>query len=116
MSTRIRKAAVLGAGVMGSGIAAHLASCGIPTLLLDIVPFDLTDEEKGQRSARNRMAAQGLKAALKSKPNVFLRKAASDLIEVGNFDDDLARLAECDWVVEVVIENMAIKRSLLEKV
>ena len=116
MSNGIRKAAVLGAGVMGSGIAAHLASCGIRTLLLDIVPFDLSDEEREDKKARNRLAQKGLDDALKSKPNVFVHKGAAAMIDVGNFDDDLHRLAECDWVVEVVIENMKIKQSLLEKV
>ncbi|MGM0577274.1 MAG: 3-hydroxyacyl-CoA dehydrogenase/enoyl-CoA hydratase family protein [Myxococcota bacterium] len=112
----IRKAAVLGAGVMGSGIAAHLASCGIRTILLDIVPPDLSDEEKDDPKARNRFAANGLKGAIKSKPALFVDKAASSLIEVGNFDDDMGRIAECDWVVEVVKEDMRIKRILLENV
>ena len=113
MATGIRKAAVLGAGVMGSGIAAHLASCGIRTILLDIVPPGLEDPDP---AARNRFAAGSLANALKSRPALFLDKAAIDLIEVGNFDDDLGRISECDWIIEVVKEDMGIKRSLLERV
>ena len=106
MATKnIRRAAVLGAGVMGSGIAAHLASCGIPTLLLDIVPRDLSDEDKDKASARNRYASEGLKAAIKSKPNVFVQSRAASIIEVGNFEDDMEKLKDVDWVIEVVVEN-----------
>ena len=116
MTTGIRKAAVLGSGVMGSGIAAHLASCGIRTLLLDIVPFDLKDEEKGDKAARNRFADTSLAAVIKAKPALFVDKRAKGLIETGNFDDDLHRVAECDWIIEVVKEDMAIKQGLLAKV
>ena len=113
MATAIRKAAVLGAGVMGSGIAAHLASCGIRVVLLDIVPPGLSDEEKTDPAARNRFSAGGLARALKSKPALFLKKDAAALIEVGNFDDDMGKLKDCDWVVEVVKEDMRIKRIVL---
>ena len=113
MASSIRKAAVLGAGVMGSGIAAHLASCGIRTLLLDIVPPGCEDPSA---DARNAFSAGGLAAALKSKPAAFLKKERAGLIEVGNFDDDMHKLAECDWVIEVVKEDMAIKRSLLAQI
>jgi len=99
---------------MGSGIAAHLASWGIRTLLLDIVPPGL-DAAAGT-DARNAFAAKGLAAALKSRPNVFVSKDAAALIEVGNLTDDLARIEGCDWVIEVVKEDMAIKRDLLERV
>ncbi|MCA9513411.1 MAG: 3-hydroxyacyl-CoA dehydrogenase/enoyl-CoA hydratase family protein [Myxococcales bacterium] len=116
MGTGIRKAAVLGAGVMGSGIAAHLASCGIRTILLDIVPPNLKPEEQSDRDARNRFAAGGVANALKSKPNVFLDKSAASLIEVGNLEDDLGRLKEVDWIIEVVKEDMAVKRKLLTNV
>ena len=117
MTTKnIRRAAVLGAGVMGSGIAAHLASCGIPTVLLDIVPRDLSDEEKTNPKARNRFASSGLKAAIKSKPNVFVQSNAASIIEVGNFEDDMAKLKDVDWVIEVVVENLAIKQKLFAQV
>jgi len=113
MASSIRKAAVLGAGVMGSGIAAHLASCGIRTVLLDIVPPGCDDPSPG---ARNAFSAGGLAAALKSKPAVFLKKERAALIEVGNFEDDMGKLAECDWIVEVVKEDLAIKQRLLAQV
>ena len=110
MTSPIRKVAVLGSGVMGSGIAAHLASCGIRTLLLDIVPPDL--DQAAESSARNAFAAKGLEAALKSRPNVFVEKASASLIQIGNLTDDLDQIASCDWVIEVVKEDMAIKRDL----
>lgn len=116
MAPGIRKAAVLGAGVMGSGIAAHLASCGIRVLLFDIVPPNLTDAEKGDRAARNRWAQGGLDKALTAKPALFVDAGAVSLIEIGNLTDDLERLRECDWIVEVVKEDMAVKRDLLAKV
>ena len=117
MGTRIRKVGVLGAGVMGSGIAAHLASCGFKTLLLDIVPPGLSEQDAKDPSNRNKFAAGGVAASLQGKPNPWLRKETSELlVEIGNFDDDMGRLAECDWVVEVVKEDMGIKRSLLAKV
>jgi len=112
----IQKVAVLGAGVMGSGIAAHVANAGISVLLLDMVPPNLTDIEKKDRTARNRFAASGLDKALKSKPASFTHPRGAELVEVGNFDDDLARIAECDWVVEVVKEDLAVKKALFEKV
>jgi 3-hydroxyacyl-CoA dehydrogenase len=114
MTSPIRKVAVLGSGVMGSGIAAHLASCGIHTLLLDIVPPHLGAD--ADPSERNSFAAKGLQAALKSKPNVFVDKASGSLIEIGNLTDDLEQIGSCDWVIEVVKEDLAIKRELLERV
>lgn len=116
MAESIRKVAVLGAGVMGSGIAAHCANAGIPVLLLDIVPPNLTEDEKKSRSARNRFAAGSLEKALKQRPAPFVHTRRAELIEIGNFDDDLTRIAECDWVVEVVKEDMAVKRAIFEKV
>jgi len=116
MIHRIQKAAVLGAGVMGGGIAALLASAGIRTLLLDIVPFDLTDEEKKSPTARNRIAEAGLKAVQGAMPALLMDPADADLIQVGNFEDDLKKLGDCEWIVEVVVENLVIKQSLLKKV
>ncbi|MGD0869339.1 MAG: 3-hydroxyacyl-CoA dehydrogenase NAD-binding domain-containing protein [Bryobacteraceae bacterium] len=103
----IRKAAVLGAGTMGSRIAAHLANAGLPVVLLDI------PSEKGARSA---IASQALDALKKSKPAAFYDPAYAAHVSVGNFDDDLALLADCDWVIEAVTENLAIKQALLDKV
>jgi 3-hydroxyacyl-CoA dehydrogenase len=106
-SSVIRKAAVLGAGTMGSRIAAHLANAGLPVVLLDI------PSEKGTRSA---IASQALDALKKSKPAAFYDPAYAAHVSVGNFDDDLALLADCDWVIEAVTENLAIKQALLDKV
>ncbi len=116
MAKGIRKAAVLGSGVMGGGIAAHLASVGIQTVLFDIVPLDIKDEDKDNPVARNAWAQGGLTKALKSKPNVFLDKSAASLIEVANLSDDLEKLEDCDWIIEVVKEDMGIKKALLANV
>jgi 3-hydroxyacyl-CoA dehydrogenase len=107
---RINKVAVLGAGTMGARIAAHFANAGIPSYLLDIVPPDADGR------ARNKIAAAGLDAAKKSKPAAFMDASLARLVTVGNFDDDLKKLAEVDWVIEAVVENLEIKRTLLRKV
>ncbi len=116
MIKRIEKAAVLGAGVMGGGIAALLASSGIPTLLLDIVPFDLADEEKNDKKARNRIAQAGLDALKQAKPALLTDPSNARLIEIGNFEDDFDKLAHCDWIIEVVLEKLEIKQSLFKRV
>ncbi|RLB72023.1 MAG: 3-hydroxyacyl-CoA dehydrogenase [Deltaproteobacteria bacterium] len=122
MSYEIKKAAVLGAGVMGASIAAHLTNAGIECLLLDIVPFELTEEDQQQGLTkespkwRNSFAARGLKAALKSKPASFYSKKNAEMITIGNFEDDLDKLSQVDWVIEVVVENLEIKQELLAKV
>lgn len=110
MIKTIEKVAVLGAGTMGSRIAAHLANAGVPTYLLDIVPSDA-----GAKN-RNAVASTGLEGAKKSKPAAFFDPSLSRLVTVGNFEDDLAKLAECDWIIEAVVENLEIKRTLLKKV
>jgi 3-hydroxyacyl-CoA dehydrogenase len=116
MSFRIRKAAVLGAGVMGSGIAAHLANAGIPVLLLDIVPPSAAEGEKTDSKAfRNKFALSALANLRKQKPAPLMTERALGLIEVGNFDDDLKRVAECDWVVEVIKEDLKLKNALFAK-
>ncbi len=107
---RINKVAVLGAGTMGARIAAHFANAGVPSLLLDIVPPD------ADGPARNKIAAAGLDGAKKSKPAAFFESSLSRLVTIGNFDDDLKKLADVDWIIEAVIENLEIKRSLLKKV
>src|SRR5215813_8308597 len=119
MSAPIRSVAVLGAGVMGSGIAAHLANAGIPTLLLDIVPPNLGPEERTQPAARNRFAAGGLEKALKAKPAAFFHASRARLVTVGNLEDDLGKLAGVDLVLEAVLERLDVKQELfarLEKV
>ncbi len=115
MSLPIRSAAVLGAGVMGSGIAAHLANAGIPTLLLDIVPPNLTEAEKGQRAARDRFAAGGLEKALKARPAAFMHPSRARLVRVGNLEDDLDQLSGCDIVIEAVLERLDVKQALFAK-
>jgi len=107
---RIHKVAVLGAGTMGARIAAHFANAGIPSYLLDIVPPD------ADAPARNKIAAAGLDAAKKSKPAAFMEPSLARLVTVGNFDDDLKKLADVDWIIEAVVENLEIKRSLLRKI
>jgi 3-hydroxyacyl-CoA dehydrogenase len=115
MTIPIRRAGVIGAGVMGSGIAAHLANAGLEVVLLDIVPPNLTADEKTKKSARDRFAAGGLEKALKSKPAAFFHKHNARLVTVGNIEDDLERLKSCDLVVEAIIEQLDHKRALFEK-
>src|SRR5256885_8104654 len=100
---RIHKVAILGAGTMGARIAAHFANAGVPSLLLDIVP------PGADGAARNKIAAAGLEALKKSKPAAFYETALARLVTIGNFEDDLKRLAEVDWIVEAVVENLEIK-------
>src|SRR6266581_7709615 len=107
---RINKVAVLGAGTMGARIAAHFANAGVPSYLLDIVPPD------ADAPARNKIAAAGLEAAKKSKPAAFFEPSLARLVTVGNFEDDLKDVAEVDWIIEAVVENLDIKRALLKKV
>src|SRR5207248_9482757 len=113
---------VLGDGGMGAQIAAHLANEGIPCLLLDIAPKDLTSEEQAKGltiaspQVRNRIARTGLEAAKKAKPAAFFSPEIADLVSIGNFDDDLPKLKECDWIIEAVIENLEIKRSLFARI
>src|SRR5713101_7685783 len=107
---RIHKVAILGAGTMGARIAAHFANAGVPSLLLDIIPPD------ADGPARNKIAAAGLGAARKSTPAAFFEASLAKLVTAGNFDDDLKRLADVDWIIEAIVENLEIKRSLLKKV
>src|SRR5271165_5375541 len=107
---RINRVAILGAGTMGARIAAHFANAGVPSYLLDIVPPD------ADAPARNKIAAAGLDAARKSKPAAFMDPSLARFVNVGNFDDDLKKLAEVDWIIEAVVENLEIKRALLRKV
>src|SRR5258708_7141076 len=104
----VRRAAVLGAGTMGSRIAAHLADAGIPVLLLDMVPAG--------EGARNRLAQAALGTLAKSKPAALFEASLAAMITPGNFEDDLPKLAQCDWVIEAVAENLEIKTALLARV
>ncbi|HYL86278.1 MAG TPA: 3-hydroxyacyl-CoA dehydrogenase NAD-binding domain-containing protein, partial [Candidatus Angelobacter sp.] len=114
MKRRIEKAVVLGAGTMGARIAAHFANAGLPCVLLDIVPPNLpADAAAGER---NKIVRAGWEAAKKSKPAAFFNATLADKVAIGNFEDDLARCAEADWIIEVVAENLEIKRKLLARV
>jgi 3-hydroxyacyl-CoA dehydrogenase len=106
----IHKVAILGAGTMGARIAAHFANAGVPSYLLDIVPPD------ADAPARNKAAATGLEAAQKSKPAAFFEPSLARLLTIGNFEDDLKRIGEVDWIIEAVVENLDIKRALLKRV
>jgi 3-hydroxyacyl-CoA dehydrogenase len=108
MSTTIRRAAVIGSGTMGAAIAAHIANAGIPVLMLDIPAKEGAD--------RNAIGKAGLDRALKAKPESFMSKDRARLITVGNTEDDIAKLADVDWVVEAVLEDLSIKRQLWENV
>ena len=122
VSYKVQKAAVLGSGVMGSGIAAHLANIGIPTLLLDIAPKELTAEESAKgltldsKAVKNRFASSALGKLLKQKPAPLSSKKNLALITPGNFDDDLEKLKDVDWIIEVIVENLEIKKGLFEKI
>src|ERR1700736_3363607 len=113
MKRRIEKAVVLGAGTMGSRIAAHFANAGLPCILLDIVPPNLPADAPA--AERNKIVRAGLEAAKKSKPAAFFTAALAERIAIGNFEDDLGRCAEADWIIEVVAENLDIKRKLLAR-
>ena len=108
MSYEIKKVAVLGAGVMGAAIAAHLANVGIPSLLLDIVPPNATKD-------RSVIARTGLEKALKARPAAFYSKRSASLVSVGNIEDNLKDIADVDWVIEAVIERLDIKHDLYSK-
>ena len=108
----INRVAVLGSGVMGGAIAAHCANCGIPSIMLDIVPPNLPEAERGKPAKRNAMAEASKNAMLKAKPSPLYSKSVLDLIEAGNFEDDMAKIADCDWIIEVVKEDLAIKKKV----
>ncbi len=122
MKKRIRKVAILGSGTMGGGIAALLAAAGIRSYLLDIVPRELSDKDKAagltvdSPAFRNKIAEGNKALLLKSKPAQFQTKADADLVTVGNTEDHIGLLAECDWVVEVVPEKMEIKKAVLKNI
>ena len=118
---QINKVAVLGAGVMGAAIAGHLANAGVEVLLLDIVPGEPNEAEKGagldlsSRQVRDRIASRALEALGKTKPAALYLPGYAEYIQAGNFEDDISRLKECDWVIEVVLENLEIKKRLFSE-
>jgi len=122
MKRRIKHVTVLGSGIMGSGIAAHFANIGVEVLLLDIVPFELTEAEqkkgltKEDKVVRNRIATESLAKLVKASPALLYKKEFADRISVGNFDDDLPKIKNTDWIIEVVVERLDIKKSVYEKI
>jgi len=122
MQRTIQKVTVLGSGVMGSRIACHFANIGCEVLLLDIVPKEPNDAEKAKglslesKQVRNRIANDALQFALKSNPSPIYKKIFASRITTGNFDDDMSKIASCDWVIEVVVENLDIKKKVFENV
>ncbi|EAQ42105.1 3-hydroxyacyl-CoA dehydrogenase/enoyl-CoA hydratase family protein [Polaribacter sp. MED152] len=122
MTRRIKKVAIIGSGIMGSGIACHFANIGVEVLLLDIVPRELTDKEKAKgltledKVVRNRLVNDALAASLKSKPSPIYSQKFASRITTGNIDDDLHLVKDVDWVMEVVVERLDIKKSVFEKI
>ena len=122
MNYSVNRAMVIGSGVMGAGIAAHLANAGVPVYLIDIVPAELTPEEEGKGltlenpGVRNRIVNQGLAFLQKSKPTGLFSKSKLDLITVGNTEDNFDWAQEADLIIEVVIENLEIKREVMTTV
>jgi 3-hydroxyacyl-CoA dehydrogenase len=122
MPREIKKAAVIGAGIMGSGIAAHLAGAGIPCMLLDIVPFEFTEDDKKKGLTeenpkfRNKFALSALENLKTSKPSLIFSKRDLKKITPGNIEDDLAKITDCDWIVEVVVERLDIKKKVFEQI
>ncbi len=121
-NTGFQRAVVLGAGTMGASIAAHLANAGVGTTLLDIVPAQLTPEEAAKgltladRAVRDRIVRAGLARALESRPAAFFTPELADRVRIGNLEDDLDAVAKADWVIEAVVEDLQVKRALLERV
>ena len=122
MERKINRAAVLGAGVMGSGIAGVLAAAGVHVLLLDIVPGELTEKEKAQglteqsEEFRNRFALAGLKNIKNPRSGMLFSREQADLIQVGNMTDDMEQLSKCDWIIEVVVERLDVKQSVMSQI
>lgn len=122
MNRRIKKVAIIGSGIMGSGIACHFANIGVEVLLLDLLPKALTDQESAQglsfddKKVRNRLVNDALAASLKLKPAPLYSKKMADRISTGNLEDDLHRIKEADWVMEVVVERLDIKQQVFEKI
>lgn len=121
MTRRIKKVAIIGSGIMGSGIACHFANIGVEVLLLDIVPRELNDKEKAKgltlddKIVRNRLVNDALTASLKSKPSPIYSKKFAERITTGNLEDDIAKVADVDWIMEVVVERLDIKKIVFEK-
>jgi len=122
LNRKINKIAIIGSGIMGSGIACHFANIGVEVLLLDIVPFELNDVEKTKKLTldskvvRNRLVNDALKTSLKSKPSPIYNKKFANRITTGNLEDDLHLIKDVDWIMEVVVERLDIKKTVFEKI
>ena len=122
MKRIIKKVAVLGSGIMGSRIACHFANIGVEVLLLDIVPRELSPDEQAKgltlesKTVRNRIVNTALETAVKSNPSPVYHKKIVNLITTGNFDDNMKEIAGCDWTIEVVVENLDIKKKVYDQV
>ena len=112
----IKRVAVLGSGVMGAAIAAHLANCGIPSVMLDIVTPGLSEADQKKKAKRNSIVDGAKKALLKAKPSPIYKKSVLNMIETGNFEDDMEKIADCDWIIEVVKEDLKIKKIIFDSV
>ena len=121
MTRRIKKVAIVGSGIMGSGIACHFANIGVEVLILDIVPKELNDKEKAKgvsledKVVRNRLVNDALKTSLKSKPSPIYNQKFADRITTGNLEDDISKVADADWILEVVVERLDVKKLVFEK-
>ena len=121
MNKHIKKVAVIGSGIMGSGIACHFANIGVEVLLLDIVPGELNEKEKSKgltlkdKAVRNRIVNDSLGIALKSKPSPIYHSKFASRITTGNLEDDIAKVGQVDWIIEVVVERLDIKKNVFEK-
>ncbi|MCS6818343.1 MAG: 3-hydroxyacyl-CoA dehydrogenase NAD-binding domain-containing protein, partial [Chitinophagales bacterium] len=115
-SRKIKTVAVLGSGVMGSRIALHCANVGLNVFLLDIVPFNLSEEEKKNPEMRNKLVNDSLAFALKSNPSPVYDKSFASRIKTGNFDDNMNWIKNADWIIEAVVEKLDIKKQVFEKV
>ena len=122
MKRSINKVAVLGSGIMGSRIACHFANIGVEVLLLDIAPKELTPEEQAKGltldkpAVKNRIVDMALQIAVKTNPSPVYSKKVLNKIKTGNFDDDMSKIAGFDWVIEVVVENLDIKKKVFDQV
>ena len=121
MNRIIRRVAVLGSGIMGSRIACHFANIGLDVLLLDIAPRELTDEEKKKSLSldsplvKNRIVQSSFETAIKSNPAPLFSKKYASRVKLGNFADDMSKIKDCDWTIEVVVENLDIKKKFMMK-
>ena len=116
LNRHINKVAVVGSGIMGSRIACHFANIGAEVLLLDIIPFNLTENQKKDKKIRDSIVNEALQNTLKSNPSPIYSKKFISRIKTGNIEDDLYKISGCDWIIEVVVEQLDIKKQVFEKI